>query len=252
MNDWQKTQKEEREIDLGRLVKALLRWSWLLVAVAIIFGLTAYLYSANAIDPTYRATFTAYVLSSKRVDGDKDISVGELNASIGLAFAYGEITVSRTVLEEAAKQSGYDISYGELRSKVSISVSETTAIMTVHVDDTDNVRACHLANAIAKVAPDRVKDVTGGGTMNIIDNAVIPGGPYAPNNKQNGMLGAVIGVILAACLVIVRELINDKVQNSQELEKRYQIPVVGSIPDMDRMLKDKQKKNYERKAGSRK
>ena len=63
MSEWQKKQRDEREIDLGRLAKALLRWSWLLVAAAILFGVTSYLYSANAIDPTYRATFTAYVLS---------------------------------------------------------------------------------------------------------------------------------------------------------------------------------------------
>ena len=251
MNEWQKKQKDEREIDLGRLAKALIKWAWLIVAAAVVFGLTAYLYSANAIDPTYRATFTAYVLSSKPVDGEKDISVSELNAGIGLANAYGEITLSNSVMKEAAKQSGYDISYGELRGKVTLSVSETTAILTVHVDDTDPVRAYHLANAIAKVAPDRVKEVTGGGTMNIIDDAAIPGGPSSPNNKQNGLLGAVIGVVLAACFVIVRELVNDKIQNPQELEKRYQIPVVGSIPDMDQLPKDKQKKNYSRKVGSK-
>ena len=252
MNEWQKKQKDEQEIDLGRLAKALLHWSWLLMAVAIIFGLTAYLYSANAIDPTYRATFTAYVLSSKGADENKDITVGELNASIGLAFAYGDITTSRTVLQEAANKSGYKISVGELQGKVSISVSETTAILTVHVDDTDPVRACKLANAIAAVAPDRVNKLTGGGTMNIIDDAVVPGGPSGPNNKQNAILGALIGFALAAGLVIVRELVNDKVQSTQELEKRYQIPVVGSIPDLDHIGKSGQKNYYGRKVGSNK
>ena len=153
MSEWQKKQRDEREIDLGRLAKALLRWSWLLVAAAILFGVTSYLYSANAIDPTYRATFTAYVLSWETAEEGKAVSVGDLNAGIGLAYAYGDITLSRSVLEEAAKQSGYDISYGELRGKVSVSASETTAILTVNVDDTDAVRAYHLAKAIAKVSP---------------------------------------------------------------------------------------------------
>lgn len=237
MSELQKKRREEHEIDLGRLAKALIRWSWLLVAVAIVFGLVSYIYSSNMIAPTYRASFTAYVLSRESTEDERDVSVGELNASIGLAYAYGEIIRSRSVLSEATERSKYVVSYGELAGKVSIGVSETTAILTVYVEDTDKLRAYDLACAIAKIAPGRVNKVTGGGTMNIIDEPVVPSGQYTPNNRQNAFLGAVIGFLLAAVFVVVREMVNDKVNNTQELEQRYQIAIIGAIPDLKQSTK---------------
>lgn len=249
MSELQKKRREEHEIDLGRLAKALLRWSWLLAAVAIVFGLVSYIYSANMIAPTYRASFTAYVLSRESSEDEREVSVGELNASIGLAYAYGDIIRSRSVLGEAAKQSKYVISYGELAGKVSISASETTAILTVHVEDTDKLRAYDLACAIAKIAPGRVKEVTGGGTMNILDEPVVPGGQHTPNNKQNALLGAVIGFLLAAVFVIVREMVNDKVNNTQELEQRYQIAIIGAIPDLKQSAKSTKTRKLSTRGG---
>ena len=71
MSDWKNKEAEEREIDLGRLARALLKWSWLVVAAALIFGLISYIYSANFIAPTYRSTFTAYVLSRQTAEEEK-------------------------------------------------------------------------------------------------------------------------------------------------------------------------------------
>lgn len=251
MSELQKKRREEHEIDLSRLAKALLKWSWLLVAVAIVFGLVSYIYSSNMIAPTYRSNFTAYVLSRESTEDERDVSVGELNASIGLAYAYGEIIRSRSVLSEAADRSKYVVSYGELAGKVSISVSETTAILTVYVEDTDKLRAYDLACAIAKIAPGRVNKVTGGGTMNIIDEPVVPGGQYTPNNKQNALLGAVIGFLLAAIFVIVREMVNDKVNSTQELEQRYQIAIIGAIPDLKQSTRNGKQRRFGAKGGRR-
>ena len=48
------------------------------------------------------------------------------------------------------------------------------------------------------------------------------------------MMAATIGLALSACMVILAELVNDRVQNSEELENRYQLPLIGSIPDIAR------------------
>lgn len=232
MSDWQFKQKEETELDLSRIARALLKRAWLILIVALIFGMASYLYTAYFVDPVYRSGFTAYVNNQMSKDESGNISVSNLNASIGLAYAYGQIITSRSVLLDAAEQCGYSIPYGDLYSKVSISISDATAIITVYVEDTDPVRATKLASAIAEMAPYHVERVVDGGSMRVLDEPVQPESRYAPSNTKNALLGACVGLLLAVITVAVAEGINDKVQSAQELESRYQIAIIGSIPDM--------------------
>lgn len=246
MNEWQFKQKEETEIDLARIGRALLKKVWLLLIAALIFGVISYVYTAFFVTPVYRSGFTAYVNSQTNTDGSGNISASNLNASMGLAYAYGEIITSRSVLLDAAKECGYDIPYDTMRGKVSIAISDSTSIITVYVQDTNAERATKLASAIAKMAPYHVERVVEGGSMRVLDEPVKPTGKYAPSNTKNTLLGAVIGLLLSAALVGIVEAINDKVQDAQELENRYQIAIIGNIPDMS-------KKTYEGygKAGKR-
>ena len=246
MNEWQFNQKEETEINLARIGRALLKKAWLILIVALIFGVVSYVYTAYFVTPVYRSGFTAYVNSQMSTDESGNVSVSNLNASIGLAYAYSEIITSRSVLMDAAQECGYDIPYDTMRGKVSIAISDSTAIITVYVQDTDPVRATKLASAIAEMAPYHVERVVDGGSMRVLDEPVQPGGKFAPSNAKNTILGAMIGLLLTAVLIAVVETINDKVQDAQELESRYQIAIVGNIPDMS-------KKNHEGygKAGKR-
>ena len=52
-------------------------------------------------------------------------------------------------------------------------------------------------------------------------------------NLQNALFGAVVGFLLACLAVIALEFYLDKVQSTEDLERRYDIPALGTIPDMD-------------------
>lgn len=250
MDEQQIMQKEnETEIDLLRIGRMLLKYAWLIVAVAMVFGVAAYVYSACFIAPTYRAGFTAYANSQVGTGEISDISTSHLNASIGLAKVCSKIVTSRSVLLDAAQIGGYNMSYGQLRSKVSISVSSDTAIISIYVSDTDPVRATRLAEGIAEAAPYHIERVVDGGSLRVLDAPIQPQNRYSPSYSRNAVLGAVIGAILTVIVLVINELVNDKVQNPQELESRYQITVIGNIPDMIHVKKDHDKYGY-RKAGN--
>jgi capsular polysaccharide biosynthesis protein len=121
--------------------------------------------------------------------------------------------------------------------RVSTSVAEKAPIISVYVETPNADFARDLAVAIAKVAPKHVERVVEGSSMRIVDEPMLPQNPSAPNNKQNALLGALVGFVLSCTGIIVLEFCLDKVQSTEDLEKRYDISVLGSIPDMDQSVR---------------
>lgn len=226
-------QTEEREIDVVRLLQILWKRAWIIVLVTIVFCVATYLYSALFITPTYRSDFTAYVDNQMTTaENNGSTTTSDLNASIGLTYLYEDIIVSRSVLNDAAAKCGLNYPYKLVRGRVSTSVAEDAALITVYVVAKNPQEAMDLATAIAEVAPEHVARMKEGSSMRILDEPVLPTQKFAPHNTKNAMLGGLVGFVLCAVLVLAVELLNDIVRNSEELENRYNVIVVGTIPDL--------------------
>ncbi len=235
--------EEEREIDILRLLQIMWKRAWLIVLVTVIFAVGAFVYSAFFITPTYRSDFTAYVdnrVTTTETGGMTTTS--DLSASIYLTYMYEKILTSRSVLNDAAAQCGLDLSYNSLKNMVSTSVTEDTALITVTVVAADPQQSKDLAAAIADVAPAHVARMKEGSSMRILDEPVLPSAPYAPDDAKNAVLGAAIGFVLITALVLVIDLVNDIVRGAEELEGRYDVVVIGNIPDL--ATANKSKDNY--------
>ena len=245
MNEWQNNphQPEEREIDIMRLLIIIWKRAWLIGLVTAIFLVGSYLYSALFITPTYRSDFTAYVDNRiTTTEGNGSTTTSDLNASIYLTYLYEDIILSRSVLNDAAAKCNLNIAYKSLRNMVTTSVADDAALITVSVVADDPVVARDLAVAIAEVAPAHVSRMKEGSSMRILDAPLLPTSKYAPSNTKNAMLGAVIGFVLITVSVLAGDLINDIVRGSDELERRYNVVVIGTIPDL--ATAEKNSENY--------
>lgn len=234
MNEWQnnKPQQEERKINFIRLAQVLLKNAWVLILITLIFGIVAYIYSACFIQPIFRSSFTAYVDSRGEDLQSSGTTSADLTASAKLTYLYQDIILSRSVLLDAAELCDLEYAYSTLRNMVTTSVDAESALITVSVSDTDPADATRLAAAIAKVAPGHVERIREGSTMRILDEPVQPTRKSAPSNTKNAIKGALIGFALSAILVIVVDLLNDKVRDAEELEARHGLIVIGVIPDL--------------------
>lgn len=64
----------------------------------------------------------------------------------------------------------------------------------------------------------------------VIDNAQPPPSPSSPNVFRNFAIGVVGGLVLGICLALLREGLDDRIKNREELEVRLGSPVIGVIP----------------------
>ncbi len=68
-----------------------------------------------------------------------------------------------------------------------------------------------------------------------VQRASAPTSPSAPQPVRNGILGAVLGLILGFSLAAIRERWNRSVYDLQELEQLYSAPVLARIPRTSRL-----------------
>ena len=252
MHDIKIEQNAVREVDIQRLLRLLWKRLWVIVLVTVIAGIFSAMFSVVFIDATYRTSFKAYIGNKQITEDTVSTSTSDLSASKGLMHVYREIVMSRTVLTEAAKRSGLqEKGYSLAASSVKVYVSDDAPVLTVYVE-TENPQASQaLAEAIAEVAPEQVAQVVAGSTMKLIDKPVTPGAPYSPNISKNTIYGAMIGAVLSVVLLIAVDMIYDKVLEEDDFEGRYQLPVVGRIPDLQLAQKNDTRYGNGKERGSK-
>ena len=230
---------EEDTIDLLELAKAIWKNILIIALVAVLFGSAAFGYTAFLIEPEYQATASLYVNNSSFSFGATSFSISssDLNASNSLVAVYIYILESRTTMEDVIKQADLAYTPEELSKMVEAKGVNSTGAFEVTVTSTNPSEAELIANTIAKILPDRISEIVDGSSVRIVDYAIIPSHRSGPSMVKNTAMGILVGGFLAAAVVVVRFLMDDKsklmIKSADELREMYPgVPVLAMIPDM--------------------
>lgn len=221
-----------KEIDLRRLGSALLKRAWVIVLCAVIVAAAVFVYSKNFITPQYRTNISIYVNNSNKGQNG-GISSSDLATSQRLVATYIDVLKSDLVLDQVAQQLKLNIPASALRGMLKAESPEGTEVLTVYVSNADKLLAAQIANAIADVAPGAIAEIVVGSSAKIIDRAKVPNAPYSPNNTNNALIGALIGVIIAVAGICLRELLDVRIKDEEDLARICAAPVLGNIPDFN-------------------
>ena len=77
--------------------------------------------------------------------------------------------------------------------------------------------------------------------VQVVDTATLPTAPVAPKKAMTLLLAALLGILASSCFVVVRELLNRTIKNSDDVANYLDLPVLGSVPDMNDLRKDMEK-----------
>ena len=230
---------EEDTIDLLELAKALWKNILIIALVAVLFGSAAFGYTAFLIEPEYQATASLYVNNSSFSLGATNfsISTADLSASNSLVSVYLYILKSRTTMEDVIKESGLTYTPEQVSEMVSAKGINSTGAFEVTVTSSNPAEAELIANTIAKILPDRISEIVDGSSVRIVDYAIIPSHRSGPSMVKNTAMGILAGGFLAAAIVVVRFLMDDRskvmIKSADELRALYpDLPVLAMIPDM--------------------
>ena len=77
--------------------------------------------------------------------------------------------------------------------------------------------------------------------VQVVDTATLPTAPVAPKKAMTLLLAALLGILASSGFVVVRELLNRTIKNSDDVANYLDLPVLGSVPEMNDLRKDMEK-----------
>lgn len=228
--------EKEMEISLVEIITILWRKAWLIVLCMVLGGALGFGVSYYAIEPTYTSRISMYV--NNNTDRlDSQLNINDINASQKLVATYIEILKSDVVLDKVIAEMGLPYSSDALRGMITANALNSTEILQVKVTSTDPEEAAAIANTLAKLAPPEIIRVVQAGGVQLIDEAVVNTRPVAPNIQLNSIIGVLLGAVISALGVLVAAMLDTRVKSEEDLQKQYEIPVLGVIPDILEAMK---------------
>ena len=91
--------------------------------------------------------------------------------------------------------------------------------------------------------------------VNVFEEANIPEKPSSPNCLKNAIIAFVLGMVLAIAIVVVRFVMNDTINTSEDIEKYLGISTLALIPlseDLDDSAEAAAKRKKRKHSSSKK
>ena len=238
-NQYTTTNNDEIEIDLKEIFGLLIRKLWIIILSGITAGLIFIVVTMLFITPQYESTTKMYVISKQ---DSNTLTSQDMQTSLSLTKDYAELIMSRTVTEGVIAQLNLELTDKQLLQKIRVDSGTDTRILSITVTDEDPYQASQIANAVRDIASAHIQKVMNIDAFNVVDMANIPNEKSSPSLSKNGIIGGLLGVILATAIILIVYLTNDTVKSQEDVEKYLQLSVLGTIPLMEMEKKSKKQK----------
>lgn len=222
------------EIDVFAMLKTLWKRKFSIVLVALVFAIAAFGYSAFLAKKEYQSTSRIYVVSRQNQDNNA-LTNSDLQAGSYLVKDYREIILSQNVLSQAIEELKLDMTPAELSKKISVSVPTDTRILSITAKDGNPKEAARIANGLRNVAAEKIISVTKVSDVTTLDEAEVPQSPSSPNIRRNVLLGFIAGAGLMVVLLVVVEVLDDRVKRPEDIEELMGLTLLGVVPDIKKL-----------------
>ena len=222
------------EIDVFQLLNTLWKRKLIIALVAIVTGALAFAYSSFIVKPEYTSTTRIYVVN--RNQGDKPgLTNQDLQAGSYLVKDYREIILSQDVLEKVVTDLQLDMPAKNLASKIQVTVPVDTRIVSISVKDKQPEEASRIANSLREIAAQKIISVTRVSDVTTLEEARPATSPSSPNIRRNTLIGFLGGLGVVVVVVLLVELLDVRVKRPEDIEDVMQIPLLGVIPNLDKL-----------------
>lgn len=224
-------ENDEITIDLTELFMTLWSKAHIIILSGILLGLLAFVGTKLFITPMYTSTTKFYVLTKTTDSGN--VTYSDLQTGSQLTKDYAELVKSRPVLEEVVSVLNLDMDTQELADKITVTTPTDTRVMSINVEDAQPKQARDIADAVRQAVGIQIQEIMVVDSVKTVEEANLPDSPSSPSVMRNTLIGAILGILISAGIIILIFMLDDTVKTPEDVETYLGLNVLASIPIYD-------------------
>ena len=214
-----------------------LRRHWLAILMMVVVGVGVSFLWVQVQTPVFEAGADGIVKSqSSPVNDESIIQIGD-PAAMAKVPSFLVMAGWRDVAQYVIDDLGLDTTPEQLITRVDVTNPDGTAILRVVAQGDSATAARELAESWIRGMVATIDTVDGDGSagsapVNIVagDSASLPSEPLYPDLRTSLIVGAVIGLGFGIGFALMRTASDRRVRAADEVEKKTDVAVVGTIP----------------------
>lgn len=231
------------EIDLKELFKVFWNKKIQIILIVAIFIVLGVIYTIGFVKPKYSSSTTLLLASSnKNAATDTTITASDMTVNSKLVSTYSTLIKSKNILGTVISNLDIDIDEEILRKNITVSAVKDTEVIEISVTNEDAKVAAKIANEIAKVFIEKVKEEFYKiENVHVVDVAEVEEEPSNINHEKDVIIFAAIGVVVSVAYVFIAYMLDTTIKTAEEIESMFQLPVIASIPIYEENLQKTRK-----------
>lgn len=161
------------------------------------------------------------------------MTYNDLQTGSQLTKDYAELVKSRPVLEEVISVLNLDMDTEELADKITVTTPTDTRVMSINVRDAEPKQARDIADAVRQAVGIQIQDIMDVDSVKTVEEANLPDSPSSPSVMRNTLIGAILGILISAGIIILVFMLDDTVKTPEDVETYLGLNVLASIPVYD-------------------
>ena len=223
------------EIDLKELFQILWEKKIWIIIITLLFAFLGLAYTETLVVPKYRAT-TKLLLATDSSNSDSStqkqdtITTTEVAINSNLVSTYSELVKSNKIIRQVISNLRLNASEGAIRNSVTVTAVSDTEVIQISVMNEDPDLSAKIANEIAKVFIESVKEFYGIENVHIVDEAEPSYAPANINHIKDVAIFTFFGIVVSAVYAFISYLLDTSVKSAEDIEKATGVAVLVSIP----------------------
>jgi|GEM_PF-1085333 len=245
------------EFSIYHIFRLIVKNFLIILLCAILFGVGAFCYCEFHLEERYAANGSVVVTNGGILEGnfdnnkpnsqypeDSKVNNSDITASINLIDTIIDALATKDIYEELSENLNGKYSPGQLRSFASISKRDNYSLfIDVRFEMNDPKEVVEITNKYLELTPDHISDYIPGAKTRVTESDGSAPKTY-PRTMSTTALSMFVGALLAFVVVYIISLFNTTIESEEEFKERYNIPVLGDIPDFATAKSGKYAKSY--------
>ena len=225
------------ELDLKELLQVFWEKKISIILIVAIFIVIGVIYTFGFVEPEYQSVTSLLLAtnsSSNTQTPSTSITTSDVTLNSNLVETYSDLVGSHSVLRTVLSNLAIDQSLEEsIKKNVAVTAKDGTEVINITVTNDDPVMAQKIANEIAKVFMERIKEWYGIENLHVVDEAEVNNTPSNINHPRDIVIFGAAGFVLALLYVLIANMLDTTIKSAQDIEKIAGYTVLASIPVYD-------------------